>query len=276
MTQDVDSPRSILNDLGQTTEKGKISHEEHLELNKKRDEQFEKVKDNMAKQIQGLDSRWLKDDTLKSMRGRNPSDPAIKDIERMDPENFKEELIKSLEKFDADTFLKGVDKERQTMGLNSLVHPAQKGKTEDIEAKIPQQKVPNYGFEPKIKINLEEVKKRLTDQQLLITQYSSSEYPGTGKYMYHFEKGKYKCIVCDENLFTSATKYISKKGYAAFNAKLGDIVELEYGTNTSARCENCGSNIGDVVRDDPDSVTGKSYLVNSDSVVFESGYEFID
>lgn len=93
----------------------------------------------------------------------------------------------------------------------------------------------------KINVNKEELKKRLTPLQYQVTQEAATERPFTGawlilcfKYltkviffahMYvppgcynkHYEKGVYRCIVCQQDLFSSDRKYDSGCGWPAFN-----------------------------------------------------------
>lgn len=67
----------------------------------------------------------------------------------------------------------------------------------------------------------EELRKRLTPMQFQVTQEAGTERPFTGKYNKFYEKGVYRCIVCNEDLFTSDTKYDSGCGWPAFN----DVLE---------------------------------------------------
>src|SRR5437868_7099907 len=46
-----------------------------------------------------------------------------------------------------------------------------------------------------------EWKKKLTNEQYRILRQKDTEYPGTGKYNKHFEKGIYKCAGCGEELY---------------------------------------------------------------------------
>jgi len=53
------------------------------------------------------------------------------------------------------------------------------------------------------KLNLSDAewRKRLTNEQYRILRQKDTEYPGTGIYNKHFEKGIYKCAGCGENLY---------------------------------------------------------------------------
>lgn len=63
----------------------------------------------------------------------------------------------------------------------------------------------------------EELKKRLTPMQYQVTQEAATERPFTGKYNKCYDKGIYQCIVCQQELFSSDTKYDSGCGWPAFN-----------------------------------------------------------
>ena len=72
-------------------------------------------------------------------------------------------------------------------------------------------------------IDKEDLKKRLTSLQYLVTQESETERAYTGCYDEHFEKGTYHCIVCNEPLFSSDHKYNSGCGWPAFD----DVLEQD-------------------------------------------------
>lgn len=238
---------------------------------KANEQDFDNFRNEMEKSIQSLDAEWLKKDTLKSLRSRNPNDQSIAIVERMEAEVFKEEMIKGLSRFDSETFVKAVEGEREKYGLDKQNAIADFKSEEPVE--IIQ---PNYGFEPRQRFDPAELRARLNETQYLITQFSSSEYPNTGDYVDHWEKGVYNCVICDKNLFSSEHKIESLKGYATFHDTIGDIKEQEYGTNVVAKCENCGSNLGDIITGDRGNTSSDySYVINSASLNFKA-FEFID
>nr|XP_034189989.1 methionine-R-sulfoxide reductase B1 isoform X3 [Osmia lignaria] len=71
-----------------------------------------------------------------------------------------------------------------------------------------------------VEIDKEELKKRLTPIQWHVTQEKGTERPFTGCYNKFYEKGTYTCIICDQELFSSDTKYDSGCGWPAFNEVL--------------------------------------------------------
>jgi hypothetical protein len=68
-----------------------------------------------------------------------------------------------------------------------------------------------------IKMNKEALKERLTPLQYHVTQEAGTERPFTGKYNKFYEQGTYVCVVCNQDLFSSDTKYDSGCGWPAFN-----------------------------------------------------------
>ncbi|XP_049773926.1 methionine-R-sulfoxide reductase B1-like isoform X1 [Schistocerca cancellata] len=63
----------------------------------------------------------------------------------------------------------------------------------------------------------EELKKRLTPMQYYVTQEKGTERAFTGKYNKTTDAGTYSCVVCNEDLFSSDTKFESGCGWPAFN-----------------------------------------------------------
>lgn len=54
---------------------------------------------------------------------------------------------------------------------------------------------------PPLNLSDDEWKKRLTDEEYRILRQKETEYPGTGKYDKHFEKGIYQCAGCEKELY---------------------------------------------------------------------------
>merc|ERR1711879_184142 len=81
-------------------------------------------------------------------------------------------------------------------------------------------------FKPAVKFTEAELRSRLAPEQYHITQEQGTEYPGTGIYNKFYEEGRYDCVVCGVNLFSSDHKYNSGCGWPAFwGGRTENIVE---------------------------------------------------
>jgi peptide-methionine (R)-S-oxide reductase len=120
----------------------------------------------------------------------------------------------------------------------------------------------------------EELRERLTAEQFEVTQNAGTERAFTGIYHDNKDKGIYRCVVCDEALFDSDTKYDSGSGWPSFYQPMeSDKVELHedrsYGMiRTEVTCASCGAHLGHVFPDGPQP-TGERYCMNSASLNLE-------
>jgi peptide-methionine (R)-S-oxide reductase len=124
------------------------------------------------------------------------------------------------------------------------------------------------------KPNEQELKERLTPLQYRVTQEAGTERPFTGEYWDTKADGTYRCVVCDEPLFTSDTKYDSRSGWPSFYKPLREGAVTEHVdktlgmVRTEAVCANCGAHLGHVFPDGP-RPTGLRYCMNSASLRLE-------
>ncbi|MCL2640715.1 MAG: peptide-methionine (R)-S-oxide reductase MsrB [Phycisphaerales bacterium] len=121
----------------------------------------------------------------------------------------------------------------------------------------------------------EEWKKILTPEQYAVLREKGTERPFTGEYDEFFEAGVYACAACGQELFGSETKFNSGCGWPAFYAaKAGDRVKLlpdhsiPDRPRTEVLCSSCGSHLGHVFDDSPQTPTGQRYCINSVSLTF--------
>lgn len=127
---------------------------------------------------------------------------------------------------------------------------------------------------PKVVRSEEEWRKLLSPEAFRVLREKGTERPFTNKYDKHFELGEYACAGCGQVLFESQTKFNSGCGWPAFYAaKAEDRVKLtpdfSFAMNrTEVTCTKCGSHLGHIFDDAPQTPTGQRYCINSVSLKF--------
>lgn len=117
----------------------------------------------------------------------------------------------------------------------------------------------------------EELTERLSKLQYDVTQNGGTERAFSGVYWDVKDDGTYHCIVCDEELFDSDTKFESGSGWPSFfeaidPSKVTIKEDHSHGmVRTEALCANCGAHLGHVFPDGPQP-TGDRFCMNSASL----------
>ena len=117
----------------------------------------------------------------------------------------------------------------------------------------------------------DELRERLTPLQFEVTQKAGTERAFSGAYWDTKDPGTYRCIVCDQVLFMSDTKYDSGSGWPSFTEPVTPeavrfIEDRTHGmVRVEVRCGRCDAHLGHVFPDGP-GPTGDRFCMNSASL----------
>jgi peptide-methionine (R)-S-oxide reductase len=121
----------------------------------------------------------------------------------------------------------------------------------------------------------EKLKEQLTKEAYDVCVLGGQERPFTGALLDEKREGTFKCVVCEQDLFSSDTKFESGTGWPSFYDVInsGSIVAEIDSSHGMIRkeilCSNCGSHLGHVFEDGFDQPTGLRYCINSVALKFK-------
>ena len=120
-------------------------------------------------------------------------------------------------------------------------------------------------------------RKLLSKEEYRVLREQGTEYPHSGAYNSHYEKGTYNCRGCNQPLYASDSKFDSGCGWPSYDQSIEGAIEYRKDSShgmvrVEIVCSNCGGHQGHVFDDGP-TASGKRYCVNSASISFEAKKE---
>jgi len=119
----------------------------------------------------------------------------------------------------------------------------------------------------------EEWRKQLSELAFIVARQEGTEQAFTGPNWDNHSAGLYRCVCCDNALFTNATKYESGTGWPSFwqpiaKENVVEISDTTFGmTRTAVSCALCDAHLGHVFDDGPQP-TGLRYCMNGVALRF--------
>ena len=119
-------------------------------------------------------------------------------------------------------------------------------------------------------------KSRLSPDAYAVLRKSGTEAPFTSPLLNEHRAGVFNCAGCQQDLFSSKTKFESGTGWPSFWAPIGKTaveIKEDYSFNMerqAVNCTRCGGHLGHVFNDGP-RPTGLRYCMNGVAMGFKPG-----
>lgn len=120
-----------------------------------------------------------------------------------------------------------------------------------------------------------EWREELSREEYQVLRKAATERAWTGALLDEKRSGVFTCRACGADLFRSTAKFESGSGWPSFFEPVSDSAvslkrDVAFGmVRTEVLCAACGSHLGHLFDDAPQTPTGDRYCMNSISLEFE-------